>query len=678
MRQLLLWSVLAVFSQLALVRLVVTTAGGTGYYANLLLLFAAFSLAAGFMAKRWSPAGVAIPGLLFGLFSLIGWLGSLDLVETMPSEFFWSTVANLHPKEAEFDLQLAVYLIVAATAPVMALTGSQQGKAFLDAGDPARAYLVMAGGGLLGGAVFTVQNQLLSDPLSLVGIWAGLLIAGLWTQAVTLIRRVVLLAPVAALLLVALPMSQADHFSPYQRVSLVKKDQGWDVLSNGFFLSFCAGVPIDQLAPGHRLWSNLAFRHVQDGERVLVLGSGTGTIDVREAVHLGAGSVDAVEIDPTFLKLGRQLDPMGTYDRSEVHPRAGDGRAFLSRTEATWDVIYYPFVDSQSLASNHARFRLDSFLYTVEGLRLAWSRVAEGGALFVNFYTGTSWIRDRMYDLLVEATGEPVRVILSDEHKGGALYIITKGRPISIPPGPFLEGTADFVAGGPNELMPTDDWPFFYSKHESVPYEYLRLLLGLVFAMATVLLLADRFAGEAGRTSRWDLTGYAAFSGAAFFFLELRTIAAVAPVLGSTYLAQASTVMAVIGVSLLGALLGLAMPNLRRNVIWGVLFVTLALAFGATGWFHPLTGALPSTPLFLFTLLLPVGVAGLLYFLYVREEDGGTVLAMQKANIAGGALGGMAEAIVVLTGFQLSLWLGVALYALGLGAILVGLRRRLS
>jgi|GEM_PF-1399152 len=679
MAQLLLWSVLAVFSQLALIRLVVTTAGGTGYYANLLLLFAAFSLAAGFLARRWAPLGAAIPALLFCFFSLLQWLGTMDLVETMPSEFLWSSVADLHPKAAEFDLQLATYLIIAAVAPVMALTGSQQGRAFLGAGDPSRAYLVMAGGGLLGGAVFTLQNQLLSDPLSLLGIWCGLLVAGLWPSLGGLISRVAVLAPVAALLLVALPMSRADHYSPYQRVSLIEQSQGWDVMSNGFFLSFCAGVPLDELNPSHRLWSNLAFRHVGDGERVLVVGSGTGTVDVREAVAMGAGSVDAVEIDPVFLDLGRQLDPMGTYDRPDVHARAGDGRAFLSDTEETWDVIYYPFVDSQSLASNHARFRLDSFLYTVEGLRLAWSRVADGGVLFINFFTGTSWIRDRMYDLLVAATGERVRVVLNAEHHGGALYVVSKGRPIGIPTrGAFSDATAEFEAGGPNELLPTDDWPFFYSEHASVPWEYMRLLVGLLFAMGTVLLLADRFSGddpvEAGEqgegSARWDLLVYATFSGAAFFFLELRTIAAVAPVLGSTYLAQASTVMAVIGVSLLGALVGVALPNLRRSGVWALLFGALGLAFGATAWFHPLTGAVPSRPLFLLLLLLPVTFAGLLYFQYVREQGSAMVLSMQKANIAGGALGGMAEAVVVMTGFQASLWLGVALYALALAGVL--------
>ena len=680
MARLLLWSVLAVFAQLAFVRLVVTNAGGTGYYANLLLLFAAFSLAAGFMARRWVRAGLAIPGLLFGLFSLVQWLGSMDLVETMPSEFLWSTVANLHPKEADFDLQLATYLIVAAVAPVMALIGSQQGEAFREAGEPARAYLVMAGGGLLGGALFTAQNQLLADPLTLMAVWSGLLVAGLWPQATSLLRRVALGGPIAAILLVALPMSQADHFSPYQRVSLVEKDQGWDILSNGFYLSFCAGVDIEELDPSHRIWSHLAFRHMEKGERVLVLGSGAGSLDVREAVHLGAGHVDAVEIDPTFLRLGRQLDPMKTYDRPEVAARSGDGRAFLTGTDEQWDVIYYPFVDSQSLASNHARFRLDSFLYTVEGLKLAWSRVADGGVLFVNFFTGTSWIRDRMYDLLVAATGAQVRVFFSEIHPGGALYVVSKGRPLAVPPSRFAEGTAEFEAGGPNELLPTDDWPFFYSRDEAVPVEYLRLLVGIAFAMMAVFLLADRFAPrerEDGSASpRWDLYAYATFSGAAFFFLELRTIAAVAPVLGSTYLAQACTIMAVIGVSLLGALVGTVLKDPPRKAVWAVLFVTLALAFGAGAWFHPLTGAVPSTPLFLLLLLLPVGVAGLLYYLYVRDESSATVLAMQKANIAGGALGGMAEAIVVLTGFQASLWLGVALYTASLAGILSGRLRR--
>jgi len=64
---------------------------------------------------------------------------------------------------------------------------------------------------------------------------------------------------------------------------------------------------------------NLPYRLGPRAERVLVLGAGMGN-DVAAALRNGAGHIDAVEIDPAILALGRSLHPEKPYDDPRVTP----------------------------------------------------------------------------------------------------------------------------------------------------------------------------------------------------------------------------------------------------------------------------------------------------------------------------------------------------------------------
>ena len=57
---------------------------------------------------------------------------------------------------------------------------------------------------------------------------------------------------------------------------------------------------------------------------------------------MGAGHVDAVEIDPRLLQLGRQLHPDHPYADPRVDAYVNDGRAFLEQTHVRYDLISLP------------------------------------------------------------------------------------------------------------------------------------------------------------------------------------------------------------------------------------------------------------------------------------------------------------------------------------------------
>lgn len=62
------------------------------------------------------------------------------------------------------------------------------------------------------------------------------------------------------------------------------------------------------------------------GARVLVVGAGTGN-DVAAALRAGASQVDAVDIDPAILEMGRQHHPEAPYSDPRVRTVVDDARA---------------------------------------------------------------------------------------------------------------------------------------------------------------------------------------------------------------------------------------------------------------------------------------------------------------------------------------------------------------
>lgn len=662
--QLIGWSILAVFSQLALVRMFSTIVGATAYYANLFLLVAIFSLAAGFFARRLDKYVVFIPYfLLLSLLTAL-WLGEFSILNTIAEEFFWVNVTPRHSARSAFDLQLAIMILCFVAMPLLVLIGSRQGGSFVRQHKGHRAYLWMGAGGLIGAVIFVFQNQIMPEFIYLLVLWVILIGVCSWSALESHFQRILGLLPILALLLIGYEYSAASLWSPYQRINLLPvrdsesgPPNGYMVYVNGFYITEVSAVPYRPQAG----FARTAFGIASSMNNVLVMGSGGGTSDVREALQAGAGHVEAVEIEPVFIALGRNFDPDKTYESPRVTVVNTDGRKYLAQNRMKFDCVYYPFVDSQTVASNRARFRLDSFLYTVEGLRLAYESLAPEGTLLVYFMTGgASWLQRRMYELLKEATGRHVMVFrLGESH---TLYFVRNGT--STASALTAWDIARSFEGLPSLPVPNDDWPFFYSLNKTIPLEHVRLLI-IVFLMFLGLLLAltDRSASPGARYRSVALPIYAFFSGAAFFFIELRTISAITPFMGSTYVSQACVVIGIIAASLCGALLGTSRKAVPLYLAWLLLLSGLVIAFCAKSWFHPFSGAVVrSTALYLSSLLVPVFFAGHLYLSYLKNCSPQAALSMQKWNLIGGAVGGLSECVVIVVGFDKTLWIAVLFY----------------
>jgi SAM-dependent methyltransferase len=128
--------------------------------------------------------------------------------------------------------------------------------------------------------------------------------------------------------------------------------------------------------------------------KVLIVGAGNGN-DVAIALARGATAVDAVEIDPRLVQIGRERHPNRPYDDPRVRVHVDDGRAFLQRTDEKYDLIVFALPDSLTLVSGASALRLESYLFTRDAIEAARDHLtADGVFTMYNSYRRT-WLVDR-------------------------------------------------------------------------------------------------------------------------------------------------------------------------------------------------------------------------------------------------------------------------------------------
>jgi spermidine synthase len=126
--------------------------------------------------------------------------------------------------------------------------------------------------------------------------------------------------------------------------------------------------------------------HLLNEPRVLILGAGGGG-EILSALHHGARRVDAVEFNPQVVRLldGVFATPsQSPYRHPRVRIHVEDARSFLARSQELFDLILVPPLDSSTVAAAGSRSASESYLYTVESLAQALSRLEPGGLVAVS------------------------------------------------------------------------------------------------------------------------------------------------------------------------------------------------------------------------------------------------------------------------------------------------------
>lgn len=388
-------------------------------------------------------------------------------------------------------------------------------------------------------------------------------------------------------------------------------------------------------------------------ERVLVVGAGSGN-DVAAALRAGASHVDAVDIDPAIVDVGRRLHPEHPYSDPRVSILIDDARAaFRSLPTGSYDAVVFGLLDSHTQLGMSS-VRLDNYVFTLESLDAARRLLKPGGHLIIAAATYREWFRTRFEAMMNATCDGGVRVFQA----GSWFTFIGKVNDPSAPPADLSANT--------RASLPTDDWPFLYLPARGVPRAYLVVVGMLLLASVFVLERGGmKFASFAPEHAHFF------FLGAAFLLMEVSAINRLALLFGTTWLVSAVTIALVL-VLIMAANATVALAGqLPYALSYVLLLVTLLVSYGIDPAWALGKGGVWAVGYGLM-LLSPIYWAGTIFARsFVGTRRAGAAMGF---NILGSALGGWLEYATMATGIRSLVLVALALYALSL-LVLIASRR---
>jgi spermidine synthase len=645
---LVLASFLMLFVELALIRWTAANNLYLTHLTNFVLLASFLGIGLGFLLARsrrdlfaLAPASLAL---------LVAFVLAFP-VQTIDDGGAWRLGGALGMTPLPRWVSLPVIFLL--TVGVLAGLGQEVARTFARF-EPLEAYRLDVLGSLAGITAFAGLSFLRLPPLgwALLGAAAFGLLLGrrLRTGQVAGIGLVVLLLGAQSLV-------GGYHWSPYYKIRAVTEPDGSlrvDVNNTPHQTAY----PLERI-DRHDPFYRYPYTYADRRDDVLVIGAGTGN-DVAVALTEGAQRVDAVEIDPVLLRLGRERHPERPYSDPRVTAHIDDGRAFLERTDRRYDLILLALPDSATIVTGQAALRLENYLFTTHALEQARSLLKPGGTFAMyNYYE--PWLVDRYANTLRavygtspcvqvgRSLGPRQEVVLSLGKDGGTAGCATTWQPSS------------------STLEPsTDDRPFPYLAERSIPSFYL-WMLGLILVASLLLVRA-----AAGPLRKMRPYADLFFMGGAFLLLETKNVVQFALLFGTTWAVNAA-VFAGILLSVLAAIELARRARLPRPVI---LYLGLLLTLAAA-WLIPQAAllSLPVVPRFFAGVAVafaPIFLANLVFAQRFRSIGASTTAF--GANLLGAMVGGALEYFALVTGFRFLLVLVAVLYGL---AFLAG-RRHLA
>jgi hypothetical protein len=402
---------------------------------------------------------------------------------------------------------------------------------------------------------------------------------------------------------------------------------------------------------------NLPYDIIPKGARVLIVGAGMGN-DVAAALRNGASQVDAVEIDPAILALGRKLHPEYPYDDPRVTLIVDDARSFFEKNSKRYDAVVFGLLDSHTLLSGLSNIRLDSFVYTVESFEQVRSHLDENGMVVVTFGADVSWIDERLGRILTEVFG-PGNILV---YKGGTGTTFVAS---TVRPKPQNTRLVPWQSNSTIVDLPltTDDWPYLYLRTSTIPPAYWLVLL-LIGVVCLVLI---------GRTFPQALHPNWHFwlLGAAFLLIEFKSITELALLFRTTWFVNVLAISGVLLMVVVANLLVLWLPRINLRLIYALLFASLILSY-----FFPLELLISLSlsvraSISMILLSLPMFFAGLIFGESLRRT--GETARPLASNLSGSFAGGVLEYGSLLWGIKSLYVIAAVVYA---GALLAHLIQR--
>ena len=682
---LVLVSALTLFAELAIIRWVATEVRVFAYVKNLALLlcFLGFGLGCALNREsvRWATALRSLLGLI--LIVRIPWEGVLvqerlaQLLGAGQDVQIWVSNTS-HHWWAFLAAAIFVCVLLQLISCVFIPLGQKISRQIELAPRPLYGYSWNLAGSLLGVAGFFAISWLALPPT----VWFAIvlvLMALLCSQYRERLLFAVALLPSTLLLF---DPATPDHFNlwtPYQQIEYqverfpdgevkfahLRANHAWYQAMVDLSPDFLQRHPVLGIEPPDENHNNVAFRFATKNPKVLVVGAGTGN-DVAAALRNGSRAVDAVEIDPAILRLGRR-HPEHPYEDPRVSTHLTDARAFLKRAHSQYDLVLFGFLDSHTQLSDYSNVRLDNFVYTEESFREARALLAPDGVLFMKFAVDRPWLGRRLDEMLTQTFGRsPVVFVAPSSYSPGAdCFVISNSDQVQsrlaadARLAQFVMRHRPSFLDSPEVTVTTDDWPYLYHQGRWIPGVFFLLtILVLLLGLGFYLQIPE----ARGQVPSLFFFGM----GAGFLLLETQVVSRLALYFGTTWQVNGIVIAAILS-ALLIANLVIEKQNKPWPRSWTLGGILIGIMFAYFFPFSRIPGSAAMVGLLSAVIFaIPVFFAGLLFASEFRAVE--SPAAALGANMLGAVVGGLLENLSLIIGMKALLIVAAVLYGLaGLG-----------
>lgn len=647
------YSFLILFLELALIRYAPGHVRVFGFYLNFVLMATFLGMGVGLLRAeqarhlRWVGL-VALVALFAAIkyFANVAVGGSIDR-----DEYLWGQFLVMPASVRQMGIvPVATLLFLLCALPFVPL-GALLGWEFRKF-PPLQAYSLDVAGSLFGVLGFAAASAFWTPPVVwfsvAIGVWLLLSLPD-WkfTTGVALtggaVLGLVLWSGGAQLEHGHVPGPKREYWSPYYRIDFFITPHLYSLDVNGSLHQYMLDFAPDIIARVPELRAQRdsylkPLKLVPKIDTALVLGAGTGN-DVALLIQLGARYIDAVEIDPTILTIGKVLHFQAPYADPRVHAHVEDARQFLRRTRQHYDLIVLGTLDSQTLLSGMSSLRLDNYVYTVESFRSARARLNPGGHLVTYHESPFPYVAAKIEQMLATAFGEePVVLFQPDSRLFNYSFIAGGGLPLSLSTGHPSQVPGVTVA------VPHDDWPYLYLGRRTIPTHYLKALSG-VLLIALVLVAAG-----AGRKLAGGFDGAMFFMGAGFLLIETKSVTEMSLLFGSTWRVNLLVFSSILVMILLANTAVLRKPRTSVQTPFALLFASLAVALVVPARALLSLGVLGQWLLGGLLVALPVLFAATIFAtLFTSRANPTRALAY---NLIGAMVGGVLEYSSMATGIK--------------------------
>src|SRR6202022_4686748 len=511
-RLIVLVTMMSLLLELVMIRWLASVFPVFSFFKNFTLLACFLGLGAGYAVSDKQPCAPALVLPMLASFVLVITLlrydvgATTDIFSGLPMQeqtsiSIWMDKLNwlsLFQQSVPLYLLLSMSFVLCACIcyPVGQLCGT-----LLGATDALKAYGLNLAGSILGVMVLFVMSLFWLPPV----VWFTAV--GFVLLYFVLARGTMLPLGVASFCLLLTVLAwpvQTDIqriYSPYQLLEKMSKGDGlMNILSGGSY--YQKVFNLSDAMRGHepaedkyvRAYYEFPFNFKKRPERVAIVGAGSGN-DVAAALRMGASHVDAIEIDPAIVFLGPAYHPEHPYDDPRVNVIVNDARNFFRTANQQYDLIIYGVLDSHTALSHASNLRVDSYVYTREGITEAFKLLKPDGVMSIAFALPNESLGFKLSHILQDmpGAGKPLAVRVRYDSNMTTAFITQKGRDTAMPDTKafaaigFTDVSDYFAQAYPSASIPTDDWPFFYMIKRTYPVSYM-VALGMVLLLSYVFV----------------------------------------------------------------------------------------------------------------------------------------------------------------------------------------------